>query len=317
MISIRRTTIAFGFIAIFLSLALGCAKNPRQITLALNWFPEVEHGGYYAALVHGYYKEAGLDVKIIAGGPDVPVIARVASGAATFGVENADAVLLGRAEQANVVALMAPIQDSPRCIMVHEESGILDLADLRNVTLGMSAKGAFSHYLRKHVRLADVRIIPYSGSVSQFLLDPRYAQQAYVFSELYLARKEGANARALMLSDIGFNPYTSVLIGNEKTLAESPDIVSRFVKASLRGWKQYLQDPEETNRRIQQLNPALAPDVLAYGVETLRPLTGGAEMGSMTRERWSSLLEQLVDLEMIKKDAVAVEAAYTTRFLAP
>src|SRR5436190_673086 len=67
------------------------------VTLQLNWFPEAEHGGFYAALVHGYYRDAGLDVKILAGGPDTPVLQQVARGAATFGVVNADNVLFGRA----------------------------------------------------------------------------------------------------------------------------------------------------------------------------------------------------------------------------
>ena len=69
-----------------------------RVRLALNWFPEAEHGGFYAALVHGYYQKQGLQVEILGGGPDAPVIQRVATGAVEFGVTNADDVLAHIAE---------------------------------------------------------------------------------------------------------------------------------------------------------------------------------------------------------------------------
>ncbi len=304
-ISIRGT-------ALLAALLTSCGKAPEdgKITLALNWFPEVEHGGYFAALVHGYYQEEGLDVEILPGGPDSPVIARVATGKATLGVDNADNILFGRAEAAPLVALMAPIQKSPRCILVHEESAIETFEELRNVTLAMSARGAFSHYLRKHAPLEGVEIVPYSGTVSQFLLDPNYAQQGYVFSEPFVAQQQGAKTRSLLLADLGFNPYTSVLFTNETFLREYPDVAERFVRASIKGWKKYLAEPEETNREINRLNPEMGLDILAFGVEVLRPLTEGAPMGNMTTERWQQLLGQLEEIEMIRPGTVQVLDAF-------
>ena len=102
----------------------GPADSPRRVTVLLNWFPEVEHGGFYAAEVHGYFAEEGLDVEIQPGGPGAPVIQQVASGRCDFAVANADQVLLGRDQGAPVVAVMAAMQDSPHCIMVHASSGI-------------------------------------------------------------------------------------------------------------------------------------------------------------------------------------------------
>src|SRR5690348_16914722 len=141
----RRTALA-GFLPGFLLLALGlllpgCGNNssarpvataqpvrtpehspaPNKVadedlipvTLQLNWFPEAEHGGYYAALVHGYYRDAGLDVKILPGEPNSPVVQQVARGMVDFGVVNADNIIFGRAQQAPIVAVMAPLQISP------------------------------------------------------------------------------------------------------------------------------------------------------------------------------------------------------------
>lgn len=293
---------------------------PIKVELQLNWFPEAEHGGYFAALVHGFYREEGLEVAILRGGPDTPVIPQVARGRIPFGVSNADSLLLARAQEADVVALLAPLQQSPRCIMVHAASGIERLEDLRGVTLAMSEASAFSHFLRRRLPLVDVQIVPYPGNIARFLDDPRYAQQGYVFSEPYLAKRAGAEPRALMVSDLGFNPYTSVLFARRGLIAEQPDLVRRMVRASARGWQRYLDDPEETNRYIRSLNEAMELDVLAYGVEALRPLvldeTARANgLGTMRLARWRELEAQLIEAGQLKPGAAGVERAFTTEFL--
>jgi NitT/TauT family transport system substrate-binding protein len=290
------------------------------VTLQLNWYPEAEHGGFYAALVHGYYREAGLDVKILAGGPETPVLQQVARRAATFGVVNADNILFGRAQQAPLVALMAPLQISPRCLIVHESSGIRDFYDLKNMTIAMSNSNAFSQFLRYKLPLPGVKIVPYPGSVAQFLLNKDYAQQGYVFSEPFVARKEGGDPKVLMLSKLGYNPYTSLLFTHDDQLREHPRLVRKMVTASVRGWAQYMRFPGEANAWIHRVNPQMDLDILQYGAETLKPLVLDevAEqqgIGAMSRARWQTLADQLVESEQLKPDDVHVDQAFTTRFL--
>jgi NitT/TauT family transport system substrate-binding protein len=300
----------------------GDAPALTRVTLLLNWFPEAEHGGYYAASVHGYYAEEGLDVEILPGGPGASVVPRVATGAVDFGVENADHVVLARAGEAAVVALMAPIQTHPRCILVHADSGITNLHDLANVTLAMNPGGAFATYLRQHVPLAGIRIIPYAGNVSQFLADPRLAQQGYSFSEPFLAQRGGANPRALLLADIGFNPYTSCLLTRDAMLTQSPDIAARIVRASIRGWQHYLRDPAATHQHIQSLNPEMDSDVLLFAWQALTPLVlpqgqSPESIGSMTSDRWNTLVRQLADIGLTPPAAVAPNDCYRLDFLPP
>ena len=291
-------------LALLLLTACGRGGGPAPVTLALNWFPEAEHGGFYTALLEGYYAAEGIEVDILPGGPAAGVVTRVATGSVDFGVENADQVVFGRAAGAAVRALMAPIQDSPQCIMAHEASGIERLSDLRDVTLAMNPKGAFAQFLQAELPLPNVRIVPYTGTVTQFLLDPRSAQQAYLFSEPYIARQAGAEPRCLLISELGFNTYTSLLIASERTWQRDPELVRRFVRASIRGWERYLADPEPTNARIAALNPEMDAAILAYGVGTLLPLafTADAErngFGTMTGERWETLVAQMEALGVI------------------
>jgi NitT/TauT family transport system substrate-binding protein len=292
----------------------------EKADLVLNWFPEAEHGGFYAALVHGYYREAGIDMTILPGGVDIPVSPRVGTGRVMFGVNNAEQVLLGRAEEVPIVALMAPIQGSPRCILVHEESGITSLNQLNQVrTLAMSSKDPFSFYLRSRVDLTGVNIVPYPGNVLPFLVNKDYAMQGYVFSEPFVARERGANPRALMMSELGWNPYTSCLITSEALLRENPDLVRRVTHASVRGWVKYLQDPTETNKYIHSLNTEMGMDILEYGTESLRELSLTPDalengVGWMKSDRWEGLFRQLVDAEVLRPNSLRVNEAFTMEF---
>ena len=277
----------------------------QKVTLALNWFPESEHGGYYAALVNDYYKQEGLDVEIQAGGPGVPVIQNVATKRVMFGVVNADQVLVGRNKEADVVALLAPLQMSPRCIMVHEKSGIRRLQDLKNMTLAVGSGKAYLEYLKTKVSLENVKLVPYPGSIAMFLKNEDFGQQGYVFSEPFVARQQGGDPHVLMVSEIGFNPYTSLLITHGETVSDQQELVAKVVRASARGWRDYLENPAAVNKYIHQVNPEMDLESLAYGVEAIKPLCLPnelplADLGKMTLERWTTLADQLKEIDWIE-----------------
>ena len=316
-----------------LILILGCAKSEQKaattpdadqpaathIRLFLNWYPEAEHGGYYAALREGYYRDAGLDVEIVKGGPSAPVIPQVDRGEMEFGITNADGLLLARAEEASVVALMAPIQISPRCIMVHATSKINDFGELKNMTIAMNPQ-PFSSFLQRHVPLEGVTVVPYQGSVTAFLNDENFAQQAYVFSEPYVAQQQGGDPKSLLVADLGFNPYTSVLFTNETYLHEHEEVVRKMVAASVRGWQHYVEHPEKTNEYIHEINAEMDLAALAYGVEALRPLVlddvaKEHGIGTMSLKRWQKLAGQLEELDLLKPGAVDAKKAFTTKFM--
>lgn len=294
----------------------------QKVKLLLNWFPEAEHGGFYAAQVHGYYRDAGLDVEILPGGPDVPVVQQVAQKQVQFGIVNADQICFGRAQEAPIVALMAPLQISPRCLIVHEKSGIKKFDDIQNMTVAMSSKNAYSHFLRKKFPFKDVQIVPYPGNVTTFLRDEKFAQQGYVFSEPFVMKQQGGDPHVLMVSDVGFNPYTSCLIAHDETVKQDPELVRKIVQASVKGWAQYLKEPLETNNAIHKLNAEMSDDVLAFGVTELKPLVEdtaakGHGIGHMTQERWQTLVDQLVEIDQLKADKVKTSELFTTEFLKP
>lgn len=292
----------------------------RQVTLALNWYPDAQHGGFYAAKHFGFYEEEGLRVKILPGASSAPVVQNVSLRRVDFGVGNADQILMARQQEAPVVVLMAPLQNSPRCIMVHRESGIERFEQLQDVRLAIGAGKAFARFMENRGLLNDVQVVPYTGGIAPFLNDKRFAQQAYVFSEPFVVRKKGADPLVLMVSELGFNPYTSCLFTHEETITKDPDLAEKMTRAVRRGWRAYLQHPEPVNRLIHSDNPEMDLESLQYAVDSIRPLClppdlDEAHVGLMTEKRWQTMLDQLVEIGFVDASMQASDA-YRLQFVA-
>lgn len=198
-------------------------SGAQRVTLMLNWYPEAEHGGFYAAQVHGIFKKYNLDVEIRPGGENSPVAQELVTGRVQFAIANADDVLLFREQGADIVSLLAPIQQTPRCVLVRADSGIDSLSKLKGMTLQANKGQAFLNFMEVRGMLEGVQVIPYAGSVAQFVADKNTAIQAYNFSEPQLAEEKGVPVKTLMLSEIGFNPYASCLVATGDTIKQNGD----------------------------------------------------------------------------------------------
>lgn len=295
------------------------SKSLRKVRLQLNWFPEPEHGGFYAAKHYGYFAEEGLDVEIIPGAVGVQGINVVVGGGADFALANADQVLLARQQGAEVKTVFASLQHSPRCIMVHEESGIQSLQALENVTLAVNAGRPFVEYLKKKVPLKDVQVVAHSGRIASFLQDKKFAQQAYVFSEPIFAKRNGAKPRTLLLSEIGFDPYESCVVVTEGLLKEDAELVKKFVKATQRGWQKYFDECAETNIDINKLNSEMDVEGLKEAVEILRPLSlptseSKLAIGEMEESRWEDLAKRLREIGLLE-ESTSAKGAFSNEFI--
>ena len=229
--------------------------------------------------------------------------------------------LNARVAGADVVALMAPYQINPRCIVVHESSGISSIEQLSNLTLtlALSQRPAFSHFLRWKYDFPGVTVVPYGG-VTPLVANTEYAMQGYLFSEPVIARRQGAKVRALLVADTGFNPYASVLITTREIIETHPDLAHAVTEASVEGWLHYLKTPRETNVLIQQLNPEIDMEVLREGARQSVSLvvdeTARAHgVGHMESTRWELLLEQMIACGLIADGALELSGAFTTAFL--
>jgi NitT/TauT family transport system substrate-binding protein len=264
----------------------------------------------------GIFAKHGLDVDIRPGGENAPVAQELVTGRVQFAIGNADDVLLFRQQGADIVALLAPIQHTPRCVMVRADSGIDSLSKLKGLTLQANRGQAFLSFMEARGMLDGVQVVPYPGSVARFVADEQTAIQAYNFSEPYLAEQKGVPATALMLSEIGFDPYASCLLSSGAYVQEHRAIAQRMVQACREGWQKYLQSPTETNAAIQKLNPErMTAEALAYGAAQLKPLCTPVpyetnEIGAMSLDRWQTLVDQFIELKLVTPDKVKASDTY-------
>jgi NitT/TauT family transport system substrate-binding protein len=306
-------------------LSIGChSSSPdtglTKVTLQADWYPQPEHGGFYNAQVKGFYKDEGLEVNIQPGGPYVSVGQQVASGGAQFGMGSSDQVLESIADGQPVVAVAATMQHDPQGIMVRKDSPVHTFADLEGHTVAVKPGSTWFEYLEKRYQLKSVREIPAMMNVANFIADPQYIQQAFATSEPFFAHQAGIETRVLLTSDAGYSPYR-VMYTTKDFLQQHPDVVGKFVRASLKGWKDYLNDPAAANAMIAKLNPALNPDWMQFTWQQLRDghfVMGddpsGAQQGKMDPARWATMYQQLTDLKVISKP-IDPTTAYTLQFV--
>lgn len=324
-----RKALSLGVLSLLVaSIALafaGCRHSANEagltrVILQADWYPQPEHGGFYTALVKGYYKDEGLDVAIQPGGPYVSVESQVSVGAAQFGMSSSDKILESIADGQPLIAVAATMQHDPQGVMVRKDSPIKSFADLNGHTVAIKTGATWWEYITKRYQLNNVREVPAMMNVANFVADPNYVQQAFATSEPFFAQQAGVATRVLLTSDAGYNPYR-VMFTTRSFLAQHPDAVGGFVRASIKGWRDYLNDPGPANAVIAKLNPALNPAWMQFTWQALRDghfVTGsdatGAQVGQMEPARWQTMYEQLTDLKVISKP-LDPATAYTLQFL--
>jgi NitT/TauT family transport system substrate-binding protein len=303
---------AFSIAAACVFIFSGCHSSQpvtvggfTPIRLQLDWYPQPEHGGFFAAQRLGYYRAEGLDLTLLPLPQYGSAAQLVASGKADFGLGSSDAILEWNSNGLPLVAVSATMQHDPQAVMVHKDSPIHDFKDLEGHTIAAQTGATWLKYVTLRYGLRQVREIPSTLSIASFLADPGYVQQIFVTSEPFFAKQAGAEVRTLLISSSGYDPYR-VSFTTREFAAQHPDQVAKFVRASIRGWQAYLSDPAATNALLLRLNPALNPAQEAYSAQALRDggfITGGgpgeAQTGHMTAARWQTSYEQLKALGIL------------------
>lgn len=302
------------------STAAGASSGAEltKITQVTNWFAQPEHGGQYAALAKGYYKDAGLDMTIQPGGPGVSATQIVASGQAEFGMGQADEILLARQNGIPLVAVAAIFQKNPQGVMFHKGK-LKDLSELNGHKMYVGSGSAFWEYLKKAYKLDQVQEMKYTGSLANFVAEPDSATQIYVTSEPYTMQQQGVDVDYFLNYDLGYKQYGNILFTTEDYLKKHPDIVKAYVEASVKGWNYYKDNSDEINKVLKESNPDLKLEAMAYGAKAEEPLIFGGDaetngVGFMSKDIWEGLQKQLVDLGILKK-AEPIDDVYTNEFL--
>ena len=296
------------FILSLLFLASACdnaasssstGSSTQQLTLQLNWKPEPQFGGFYAAP----FDKHGLNIEVREGGVGTPTVQMVATEQVPFGVVSADEVVLNRAQGGDVVALFAVYQTNPQGLMTRASRGLKDIGEIfaTGGTVAMQQGLPYANFLKNKYGFDKVRIVPSpGGDLSVFRNDEKYTMQCFVTSEPLAAKKAGIEPKTFLVADAGYNPYTTVLVTHGNYLRAHPDVVQKVTQAVREGWSAYLTDPQPTNQAMNKLNPSMDLATFAESAAAQKPLIESAEIGSMTLQRWQTLCSQLAELKVVQ-----------------
>jgi NitT/TauT family transport system substrate-binding protein len=279
-----------------------------KVRIALNWVPEPEFGGIYAAKERGDFARENLEVEILPGGAGAPTWQMVGAGQVDFGIASADEVAIARARGADIVALFTTYQTCPQGIMVHQDRGLTSIDQVfQGGTLAIEKGLAYASYLEKKYGFDKVKLVPYDGGIATFLADKQYAQQCFIFSEPIAARRQGASPQVFLVADAGYNPYTAVLIARGDYVRANPERVEGVIRALRAGWQAYLEDPEPANKVMGQLNRTMDAQTFTEAAKAQEPLVlpegmPAEKIGTMTLDRWQELIKQLRELGVLDKD---------------
>jgi len=281
---------------------------------------QAEHGGFYQAQATGLYQHAGLDVEIKMGGPQINVMQLMAAGQAdcTLG-DNGQALETWQAG-VHAVTVATVFQHSPTVFITHDK--VENPAELKDKTflLATEAYTSFWPWAKSELGLAGSKVRPYTFNVQPFLADKNLVQQGYVTSppEPFSVAKGGQPFYVYPLSDWGYPPYGNSIICMADTIRKRPAAVAAFVKASMEGWKSYLQDPTPGNSLIGKANPQMGAEQIAFGIAQMKQyqlVTGGdaktGGIGIITEPRLKKTWDMLVKNKLIDASKVPFEQTYT------
>ena len=296
------------------------------IKVQLDWIPEPEHGGLYQAQARGYFRDEGLDVTLLPGGPNAFVMPQVATGKVDIGQADSTNTLLQQAEGLPVVQFAAVFQDDPSGILVNADSPVRSFRDLQGKTIIARPEWAFLKFLRKKYDLS-FNIVPQNFSVAAFLSGKDTLQQGYFIAEPYhITHAGGKMPRFLSTWDAGFRAY-AVLVTSRRFAHAHPNELRAFVRAYIRGWRDYLEgDPTPANTALKQANPNNSDDFLAFSrrmiieaklVTGRDAQSGDSQIGRLDPARYATQIAQLEDLDILRRGKVTADSAMTTAFLPP
>ena len=307
--------------ALFCAMTVAEGADSQAVTFMTSWYAQAEHGGFYQAKAKGFYEKEGLDVTIKMGGPQINGMQLLLAGETDFYNGFDFQVLSGVEQKLPVKAVAAMFQHDVNGMLTHKD--VDSLADLKDKTLliATSARASWWPWLKSKHDLEDRQVRPYTFNVQPFLVDPQAAQQAFPSSEPFTLEQQGLPYNFFLFADEGYPPYGITLVTRTDVINGKPDVVEKFVRASIEGWKSYLIDPTAGNALIKEANPKMSDAQLAFALKRMKELqlvTGGDAaidgIGTMKEDRWKASYDYMVSAGLLKAGTNWKEA-FTTDYV--
>ena len=312
--------------AIVAAAAGGAASAADKVVMATNWLAQGGHGGFYQALADGTYEEYELDVEIMMGGPQMNNRPMLPAGRIDFLMTGN--LLLSFDNVRNdipTVVVAAFFQKDPQCLLAHRGvyDGFEGLNQAPTVLISKDGQFSFWRWMVAEHGFRDEQLRPYGYNLAQFLSDEAIVQQGYATAEPLYAAAAGASVDTYLLADQGWSTYSTTLETRWDLVEENPDLVQRFVNASIEGWYNFIYgDRTLAYEAILAHNPDMTVEKLDAEMEQFAALgiidVGEAEtmgIGAMNLDRVKAFHELSVSSGILEAGAVDLSRVATDQFV--
>lgn len=303
--------------------ATDAPKELTRVKVALDWTPNTNHTGIYAAKELGYYEEEGLEVEIVqpgAAGSDT----MVTSGEAAFGISAQEALTLARLQKVPLVSIAAIIQHNTSGFAAPEDRNIKTPKDFEGKTYGGWGSPAEEAAMKaimdpeggdvKKVKLVNIGEADYFTAVKR---DIDFAWIFYAWTGVE-AELRGEPLDMLYLKDYApqLDYYTPVLTTSEKEIAERPELVKAFLKATSKGYQYAIDQPEEAAAILSKAVPDLDPELVLASQKWLSPKykDDAVRWGEQKSEVWQNYADWMYNLKLLDQP-LDVPSTFTNEFL--
>lgn len=315
---------------VLLIAVTGISCGSRQdasgvIEFLLDWKAQMEHSGFFVAQQKGFYREEGLEVKILDGNGAPNAATLVGNGTYKLGVSSGAATVIAHSKGIPVVSVAVLNQRSPMVIYALTESGIQKPQDLIGKKLGVNFEGIKYQEYRAfltnlHIDPAAIQEVGMAGSDPTPLLAGQVdALLGYTQDQPVQVELRGRKVNRISFSDYGVNLYSTNMVVNETFVKDHSDVVRRFVRASIKGWDYAIAHPDEAVSIYHAGHPESDLAFNRANFQHLIPLLSSPDtermgFGAQSAEGWTHTQNTLFDLKRIDKKT-DVSALFTNEFL--
>lgn len=324
------TSILIAALALFIS-ACGTAQAPAapadKVTVQLSWFHGVEYAGFYSAVEKGYYTDENIEVTLNAGGPEINPLDEVSSGNAQFGIGQGDSLITARAGGQNFLAVAAIFRNNPLAITSLKQDNIQKPEDLVGKTVG-----TYSLDLSSYSDLLFLAFMSRTGlekdSMNYALINDFFGANEikagnmdamsgmFATDQQVMTKNSGDDLNLMYYKDYGVEVYINAIFVTEEFKQSNPDLITRFIRATFKGYQYALENPEEVAtfavKYDETLDLAYQQDVMKAQVPFID--TGNAPIGSMDESVWNSTQEILLEFGFLD-NPVDLTTVYTNEFI--
>jgi NitT/TauT family transport system substrate-binding protein len=316
---------------LFLVVLMACAKReqstlPDEVTLQLKWFHQAQFAGFYVAQDRGYYTDENLRVRFLEGGPDIDAAQSVVSGLADFAVVAPEDILIKRSQGKPVAAIAAIYRRSAVVFVSMADSGItcpFDFMGKRVAVAGPAGairdlKLQFDALMNKlQLDVSNVELVPYDPQYAAFLKGQADVTPGYLTGGVVKMRQQGVRLNLIWPGDYGVRFYSDTVMTSERMVDQKAAVVTRFLRATLKGWRVAVGDPEAAVAVVLKYVRSPDANLQEAMMQALVPLvhTGEDHIGWMKAEDWREMRRVLLDEGVIAAPVADLSKAYTLRFL--